>query len=345
MWFSDNPKMDKRYQVFVSSTFADLKDERVRVIQTLMEMDCIPAGMELFPAIDEEQFAFIKRVIDDCDYYIVIVGGRYGTTDATGVSYTEKEYEYALERGLKVMAFLHSEPDEIPFSKSEGEPSLRARLAAFRGRLLENRLVKFWTKADDLPGLVALSLSKTIKTYPAVGWVRADHTPREELLEELAALRRQNDKLKKEVSHARTSTSPVVPNIATLDDVTKVTGTLKVYPHHRSSGITQEWAVEVTWGKLFALVSPFLMDSLTESGVEKRLAEDLLKLTGQEGSLVSIDDQVFQTIKVQLIALQLVTAYPAKSVGGTQHTYWSLTPVGKKLMIESRVVRKGEGTR
>jgi hypothetical protein len=50
--------MDKRYQVFVSSTFADLKKERSNVMQTIMEMDCIPAGMELFPATDEEQFEF-----------------------------------------------------------------------------------------------------------------------------------------------------------------------------------------------------------------------------------------------------------------------------------------------
>ena len=47
--------MNKRYQVFVSSTFADLKEERSKVIQTIMELDCIPAGMEIFPAIDEEQ--------------------------------------------------------------------------------------------------------------------------------------------------------------------------------------------------------------------------------------------------------------------------------------------------
>jgi hypothetical protein len=57
--------MEKRYQVFVSSTFVDLKDERQKVMQTLMKMDCIPAGMELFPATDEEQFEFIKRIIDD----------------------------------------------------------------------------------------------------------------------------------------------------------------------------------------------------------------------------------------------------------------------------------------
>src|SRR5678815_5746010 len=99
--------MEKRYQVFVSSTYADLRDERRRVIQTLMEMDCIPAGMELFPAADEEQWAFIKRVIDDCDYYILIIGGRYGSTTSEGISYTEKEYDNALEKGLKVLAFIH----------------------------------------------------------------------------------------------------------------------------------------------------------------------------------------------------------------------------------------------
>lgn len=53
--------MDKRYQVFISSTYADLKDERSKVIQTIMEMDCIPAGMEIFPAVDEDQFNFIKK--------------------------------------------------------------------------------------------------------------------------------------------------------------------------------------------------------------------------------------------------------------------------------------------
>ena len=87
--------MDKRYQVFLSSTYTDLKEERQKLIHALMEMDCIPAGMELFPAADEEQFEFIKRIIDDCDYYIVIVGGRYGSLAGGGISYTEKEYEYA----------------------------------------------------------------------------------------------------------------------------------------------------------------------------------------------------------------------------------------------------------
>src|SRR4030042_3385153 len=98
--------MDKRYQVFISSTYSDLKDERQHVMQTLLQMDCIPTGMELFPAADEEQFEFIKKVIDDCDYYLLIIGGRYGSTTTEGLSYTEKEYDYAIECGIKVIALL-----------------------------------------------------------------------------------------------------------------------------------------------------------------------------------------------------------------------------------------------
>jgi len=131
--------MEKRYQVFVSSTFADLQDERSRVLQTLMEMDCIPAGMELFPAADEEQWAFIKKIVDDCDYYLLIIGGRYGSISSDGVSYTEKEYDYAVSKGMKVVALLHAKPLEIPVGKSEMDSQSRVKLESFREKVKQGR--------------------------------------------------------------------------------------------------------------------------------------------------------------------------------------------------------------
>jgi len=200
--------MDKRYQVFVSSTYADLRQERQRVIQALMEMDCIPSGMELFPAADEEQWHFIKKVIDDCDYYLLIIGGKYGSTTPEGISYTEKEYDYAIEKGMKVLALLHANPDEIPIGKSEGSPEMRGRLEAFREKVAATRLVKFWRTADELPGLVALSLSKTIKTYPAVGWIRADQASNTQLLNDINELRKKKEDLEQEVSRSRGAAVP-----------------------------------------------------------------------------------------------------------------------------------------
>src|SRR5687768_12828918 len=91
----DTCPMERRYQVFVSSTYTDLIEERREVIQALLELDCLPAGMELFPAANEDQWTLIKEVIDRTDYYVVIVGGRYGSTTPEGISYTEQEYEYA----------------------------------------------------------------------------------------------------------------------------------------------------------------------------------------------------------------------------------------------------------
>lgn len=91
--------MDKRYQVFISSTYSDLQQERAKVMQTIMSLNCIPAGMELFPASNDEQFEFIKKVIDDCDYYVLVVGGRYGSLSEEGISYIEKEFDYAKSEG------------------------------------------------------------------------------------------------------------------------------------------------------------------------------------------------------------------------------------------------------
>jgi Domain of unknown function (DUF4062) len=197
--------MDKRYQIFVSSTYDDLKDEREIVIQTLMKMGCIPAGMELFPAADEEQFEFIKKVIDDCDYYLLIIGGRYGSTTSEGLSYTEKEYDYAIKKGIKVIALIHGNPNEIQSGKTETAPKLRKRLEAFRKKVSKNRLVNFWTEASQLSGFVALNVTNAIRMYPAVGWVRADQIASVELLNEVNELRKNKERLEKEVKDLKSS--------------------------------------------------------------------------------------------------------------------------------------------
>ncbi|WP_289301301.1 DUF4062 domain-containing protein [Sporofaciens musculi] len=95
----------KRYQIFVSSTFVDLKKERAAVLESILHLKCFPAGMELFPSASESQFNYIKRIIDDSDYYILLIGGRYGD-DSMGLSYTEQEFDYAAGKGIPILAFL-----------------------------------------------------------------------------------------------------------------------------------------------------------------------------------------------------------------------------------------------
>lgn len=89
-----------KYQIFISSTYEDLKEERERVIGAILEMGQIPVGMEMFNAANESQWNIIKRRIEQSDYYLVIVANRYGSADDDGVSYTEKEYDYAVAQGV-----------------------------------------------------------------------------------------------------------------------------------------------------------------------------------------------------------------------------------------------------
>lgn len=328
--------MDKRYQVFVSSTYTDLKDERQSVTQTLMEMDCIPAGMELFPAMDEEQWTFIQRIIDDCDYYLLIVGGRYGSLSSEGISYTEKEYDYAVEKGLKVVALIHGSPGELSFEKSESSAELRTKLEDFRAKASTGRLVKFWKDSSELPGLVALSLSKTIRLFPALGWVRAGTTSNEGLLLEINNLRKDKENLEAKILDIQLTerTAYSIPDLAGLDDDFELHG--KFYDGYGYS----DWVASITWRAIFYFVSPYLVKASTQERVKNILRDAVCSRDNIPTRLNEIDDQVFQTIAIQLKALGLVSIRVSKSVGGKLFPFWTLTAQGERLMVELRAIKK-----
>jgi hypothetical protein len=301
--------------------------------------------MELFPAVDEEQFQFIKRVIDDCDYYLLIVGGRYGSTTAEGISYTEKEFDYAISRGLRVIALVHENPDAIPLGKSEKEPVLRARLQAFRDKVCTDRLVQFWKSAEELPGLVALSLANIMKVFPAVGWVRANKAASEDLLIEINGLRKQNADFKDrnnelQMELARFSSRPALENLAGLRDEFKLSGT---YTSTWRNERNQHWSVFFTWADIFAAVAPYLAGLPSDEAVKTILTEAAFLKSQKDGHSAHLDDQLFRTVALQLKALNLVDIERKQTITRVMALFWSLTPYGERLMLELRTVKKAGG--
>lgn len=136
-----------------------------------------------------------------------------------GLSFTEKEFDYVISKGLKVVVLVHEDPGTLPLSKSEAAPELREKLQKFIEKILTGRLRKTWSSAKDLPGLVALSLNKTIKAYPAIGWVREDKVSNEATLLELNELRKKNDELQSKINTLENRPSFAQPNkLAMLDD-------------------------------------------------------------------------------------------------------------------------------
>jgi uncharacterized protein DUF4062 len=186
--------MDKKYTIFVSSTQRDLRDEREAVAKAILELGHIPVGMEMFSAADEQQWQLIQRQIDQSDYYIVIIAHRYGSL-AGDVSYTEREYDYAVERGVPVLGFIIEDNANWPVDRVEPDNAKRKRLLAFKQKV-KNKMVSFWNNADQLNAKVLAALSKQFALTPRPGWVRAIDVPGPEVLAELSRLSKENSELR-----------------------------------------------------------------------------------------------------------------------------------------------------
>jgi hypothetical protein len=213
-----------KYQVFVSSTYRDLHKERERVVWAVLEARQIPVGMENFTASDERGWRTITRVIDDTDYYVLILAGLYGSVDqATGISWTQREYEYATSKGIPVLAFIR-EQEFIPGNNVETDPESRRKLLDFIGKVKANHLYKPWKTTDDLSASVASALRNTIqddaddgKARP--GWIRGDSLPSMESFEELARLSAENARLRVALEAAQ-ATTPQRSNLSLVRETT-----------------------------------------------------------------------------------------------------------------------------
>lgn len=201
--------MDRKYQIFISSTFEDLQDERRAVMEAILNLRHIPVGMELFHATDETQWSYIKRRIAECDYYIVILGARYGS-EFEGKSYTRREYELAVELGIPVAAFLiHKDARSVlPGNKIQFEK--QDKIEEFY-QLCQQRLVKFWKTTDDLALKVSHSLNGLFEDNPQVGWVRGDSVPSPQVYDELAKLSEEKRALQKQVESLQVSSEVQIP--------------------------------------------------------------------------------------------------------------------------------------
>ena len=172
--------MDKRYQVFVSSTYNDLIEERKEATQAILKCNCFPAGMELFPASNKKQWNVIKQVIDDSDFYLLILAGRYGSLGINDAGirtgYTEMEFDYALSKEKPIIAILHRSPETLPAKLTEKKEVNIKRLEKFRVKAMSGRMVAFWENKDQLNSEILNSLHKMMNSTPeAVGWIRANN--------------------------------------------------------------------------------------------------------------------------------------------------------------------------
>ena len=309
--------MDVKHQIFVSSTYRDLIDERRAVMQAILELDCIPAGMELFPASDDDSWTLIKRVIDASDYYLVVIGDRYGSMTEEGIGYTEAEYDYAVETGKPVVAFIR-EPVAVT-SRAEESGEITAKLEKFKIKT-RKKAVKTWTNSENLAAAVVVSLTHLRKTRPTEGWVRPSQVTRNDLLERIDQYRSELESLKSKFG-AMDSVGEKVHEYADGDDEIRVE-----YDDFGREG-----------GQVSSTTVNKIIQSLGLSGVEwisqSVMEERLQRLVPGTMTKASRDKCLIQLLALGLLEYNV----------GRVFTSWRLTPSGTRRLVDLVAVTRGEG--
>ncbi|WP_051049930.1 hypothetical protein [Nafulsella turpanensis] len=211
-------------------------------------------------------------------------------------------------------------------------------------------MCRYWTSASDLGSQVSRSLIKLIKSKPRVGWVKADRLPTEDTVKEILGLRSQVEQLQKELELNQTSSPKGIENLSQGEDKFVLNYTYKVDDENVwSNPEIFESELELTWNKIFYKVSPFMIDEASEerikSAIEQQISEeDFEELSdlhdGKRISNIRLSIESFQTIKIQLRALGLITRSTKKRSIKDTSTYWKITPYGDYVMVKLRALRK-----
>jgi len=336
--------MSVKYQVFVSSTYDDLVKEREYAIKTILKMGHIPVGMEMFNAADDEQWKVIKRRIDECDYYVVIVAHRYGSQVEDGTSYTEMEYDYAISKGVPVLGFIIDATVKWdPKSIDDGEK--KKSLDNFKEKL-KQKTVEFWNNKDGLQGQIAMALTASIDQIPREGWVRPSEVTNPEMGKEISRLSGENAQLRTALEKAEASFIESYE-----EEINKTEKALNA--NHRilwyRDKIEKDWVKttdKVSLMDIFIHISHELLDEMSEERVSQMLSFIAPLPEGGE-----VDKKASWTVPSNhvkaylgdLSVLDLVEPSKKRHPVKDKSIYWTLTEGGKKFnkIVRRRRLEKG----
>ena len=224
------------------------------------------------------------------DYYVAIVSGKYGTIAPDGLSYSEKEYDYAVQKTIPVIALIRENVDALEVAKRETATDTLEMLERFRRKLNTGRLVSHWKDETELCYRLINSLAMTTKKYPGRGWVRGGKESPEDLLRKIVALEEENRALQKTILDQQQE--PLASRIMRLleggvnikykytinsddtirDDVVPVSG-LKIaqflIPRLKQQALVRSATDDLRWGeeKLFSSLVSKLVVEMTKNHV------------------------------------------------------------------------------
>lgn len=310
----------------------DLTEEREQVIKAILEMGHIPVGMEMFSAGDEQQWKIIQKQIDDCDYYVLIMAHRFGSMDKK-TSYTEKEYDYAIQKGIPTLGFIIESKASWPADKFEEDQIKKAKLEDFKDKV-KGKLVGFWFNKDDLYAKVSIALMKQFTSNPQEGWVKATEAISPQITQEISRLSEENSFLRKEIEKLRQQNQD--------DNLVKINETISILENSKCT-LSYFYKHGKDWEKGETITLKIIFRAIAPELIIESSAEDLLyiialmtkpdnkrELRGEYPIPTNIANIQFSKFQ----ALDLIEPSKLKHSVKDTNNYWTLSSYGKKVYKE-----------
>lgn len=330
--------MDKKYQIFVSSTYEDLKEEREQAIKAILEMGHIPVGMEMFSAGDEEQWQLIARQIEETDYYVIILAHRYGSETKEGISYTEKEYDYAKSLAIPTLGFIIDDKASWPSDRIDKSDIKKRKIDKFKDKV-KSKMVQFWNSKEDLHGKISISLIKTMNTNPRIGWTRTNEAVGASVTQELTRLSAENSKLREENDRLKSI------NKDSVDEIRDAVNTLNLNSRALKVRESVKWEEAIIYEKtllqLFLTSAPNMINENSSIEIARNIA---LSIVGTKyHTNWPIGKNITSELIADFVALDLVEPSKKKHSVSDENTYWTLTSKGKQVLKRHRKIQLEEG--
>lgn len=320
----------RKYQFFISSTYTDLVEARQSLVLSLLKLGHFPVGLEVYPTEENNFWPVIQQQINECDYYVVMVGGRYGSLSPMGLSYTHREYVYAATRKKPILALVYDQPQLLPEDKREASRAGQMQLENFRQLVSKSDMCREWHSLIELRELVRTVVPQFVSRHPCDGWVR--NGSQVASLETLR-LQKRVDELERELQGVRDGGRPPAgpfPQHETL--AVHYRGNVFVKGNCKLTDLNEQ----LSWGQILSCLGPQMLDDITEEGMRQALQKWLAGMAlpcaqkvypnAHAVSSVQISIESFNQIKVRLRVLGLIAKGSQRGTGET--ATWRLTSHG-----------------
>lgn len=324
--------LDKRYQVFISTSGAEMQPERMILAQTLVGMGSFSWGLEQRTPLST---AFARRQIDDCDYVVMLLGSAYGEQSVSGVGYMHLEYIYAVTKQKPIIVFMHEEPAARENALQDDKPELREKFQEFR-KLLQHEVDQVFTYRSlrDLEMAVRFNMTQMLERYPVLGWVRPQNT--QVLQDEIDRLKNKLEQLETESGKREVDPFLSLPKVSMHEFFA-----FEYRMHAYQDGNFKELKIQkkMTWAQLLSVLGTTFVNPTPEEFFSKRMNEYLNETGLQDARIemprahavarAQVNIRALHSIKMQMRQNEWIIQ---SGRDDRQRMLWQMTSKAQKLM-------------